>query len=368
MSESQRYRQSSERIDKISSLHDDILVPKATEHLGEYKDYPERFDPKDKSVLTRLEQFGVDLAVASEIHGKEIKDFSWEEYIELLAEAIKARYDVIVGSVFDQYIFPNPENPETNVRWGKMIKLIDRYKEMGENLGINLIKRKADFKESGNLLLGLEAGAHLIGSMADVKKLEDYGVRIFSFQYGKDTPLAESSGLTGLGVEAARYLFNQNLIIDLAHSNYKTRQDIITLAQDLKKGHLVSYTHGSSEEDIMESWKGKIGDRALKKEEVGQIVNIGGIIGLGVTQPFFSSTRRIAERINDVAQLDDGINKIAIGTDFGGVPPAFMNEIKNPNDFKKLADILSGDFEMSDESINKVLRSNTREWIQKAID
>jgi len=27
-------------VEKISSLHDDALVPKATGHLGEYKNYP----------------------------------------------------------------------------------------------------------------------------------------------------------------------------------------------------------------------------------------------------------------------------------------------------------------------------------------
>lgn len=354
--------------EKISSLHDDLLVPKATEHLGEYKDYPERFDPKDKSVLTRLEQFGVDLTVASEVFGKEINEFTWEEYIKLVGEAIKARYDVIVGSVFDQYMFPNPENPASEIRWQKMLKLIERYKKMEENIGLNLIKQKTDFQESGNLVLGLEAGAHLITSMADVRKLKDHGVKIFGFQYNKDTPLATSGGLTQLGREAAKYFFAHNLIIDLAHAGYKTRQDIMGLAEDLGKGHLVSYTHGSSENDIMEAWKDKMGERALKTAEVERLVKIGGIIGLGVTQPFFSNTRKIAERINDITQLENGVNKIAIGTDFGGVPPVFLNEIRNPDDFKKLADLLSGDFNMSDERVNKILRLNVREWMQKAID
>lgn len=110
-------------------MYDDILVPKATEHLGEYKDYPERFDPKDKSVLTRLEQFGVDLGMASEVFGKEIGEFTWEEYTKLVGEAIKARYDTIVGSVFDQYMFPSSENPDSQIRWDKMLKLIEQYKD-----------------------------------------------------------------------------------------------------------------------------------------------------------------------------------------------------------------------------------------------
>ena len=142
----------------------------------------------------------------------------------------------------------------------------------------------------------------------------------------------------------------------------------MALAEDLGKGNLVSYTHGSSEEDIMGEWKDKMGERALKTTEVERLVKMGGIIGLGVTKPFFSSTRKIAERINDVAQLENGIDRIAIGTDFGGIPPMFLNEIKNPDDFKLLADLLSHDFNLSDEKVNKVLRQNARDWIQKAID
>ena len=354
--------------EKISSLHDDILVPKAMEHLGEYKDYPERFDPKDKSVLTRLEQFGVDIGAAGKVFGKEINEFTWEEYTKLAGEAIGARYDVIVGSVFDQYMLPNPENPDSEIRWQKMLKLIERYEAMNESVGLNLIKRKADFQESGNLVLGLEAGAHLIFSMADVKKLEDHNVKIFGFQYNKDTPLAANEGLTQFGREVARYLFDRNLIIDLAHAGYKTRYDIMGLAEDLGKGNLVSYTHGSSEEDIIAGWKDKIGERALKTAEVGRLIKIGGIIGLGVTKPFFSSARKIAERINDIIQLENGVDRIAIGTDFGGVPPVFLNEIRNPDDFKKLADLFSEDFNISDEKVNKILRLNAREWMQKAID
>jgi len=357
-----------EEPEKISSLHDDPLVPKATEHLGEYSDYPNRFDPKDKSVLTRLEQFGVDLKTAEKTFSKDIKDFTWEDYTELMAGAIKARYDVVVASVFDQYMFPNPENPENATRWDKMLKLIDRYKDMGERCGVHIVKRAADFKESGNLVLGLEAGAHLIHSLTDVEKLADHGVKFFGFQYNKPTPLADEGGLTELGRTSALYMLDHGLVIDLAHSNYKTRQDVISLAKDGGKGHLVSYSHGCAEEDVMDSWKGKMGERALKDEEISQIVKIGGIIGLGVTKPFFSSTRKVAERINEIAQLKGGIEAVAIGTDFGGVPPAFLNEIRNPEGFKILADTLSEDFNIKDEDVNKVLRKNAKEWIKRAVE
>jgi microsomal dipeptidase-like Zn-dependent dipeptidase len=354
--------------EKISSLHDDLLVPKATEHLGEYSSYPERFNPEDKSVLTRLEQFGIDIPTVEEKFGKKISEFSWEEYSRLVAESVRGKYDVIVGSVFDSYMFPNPENPDRDTRWNKMVNLVGQYQQMGESCGINLIKRGGDFKDQDNLVLGLEAGAHLIQSIEDLKILIDLGVKIFGFQYNKPTPLADTNGLTELGVSIAKYIFDHNLIIDLAHSNFNTRRDIMILARDLNKGNLVSYTHGSIKEDIDEAWRNKMGDRALTSEEMTDLISMGGIIGLGVTKPFFSSTRKVAERIDATAQITGGIDSIAIGTDFGGIPPEFLNEIKNPDDFSKLADILSAEFNLNDEQIKKVLRTNARDWIQKAIE
>ena len=246
--------------------------------------------------------------------------------------------------------------------------LIERYKGMQESVGLSLVKRKEDFAESGNLVLGLEAGAHLITSMEDLRRLEDAGVKIFGFQYNAETPLASKDGLKPFGHEVSRYLFDHNLIIDLAHSGFQTRQVVMDLAEAQGKGALVSYTHGSSEADLAGEYKDRMGERALKKEEVERLIRLGGIIGLGVTQPFFANTRKLAERINEIAQINNGINSVALGTDFGGIMPEMLNEIRNPDDFKVLADLLSVDFGMSDVDVNKVLRSNAREWIQKAID
>jgi len=355
-------------VEKISSLHDDALVPKATGHLGEYKNYPERFDPDEKSVMTRLEQFGLKISDIEELFDKKVGELTWEEYTAVMAEVIKGQYDVIVASVFDQYMFPSPESPEEKERTEKMLKLIGQFEGMEAKFGVNLVRRKEDFKDHGNLVLGLEAGAHLIKSVGDVRLLADKGVRLFGLQYGKDNNIAGANGLTDFGREIVKYFLDNNLIIDLAHSGAKTRQDVCVLAKNKGKGYLISYTHGSSEEDIIDSWRGKIGERALTQEEIREFIKMGGMIGLGVSEPFLSSTKKVAERIDKIAQLENGINHVAIGTDFGGVAPEWLNEIKSPRDFGILAEILSRDFGIKDEDINKVIRNNVKHWIKNAID
>ncbi len=353
----------------ISSLHDDVFVPKATGHLGEYKNYPERFEPNEKSVITRLEQFGVNINDIEDVFGKKIIELTEEEYNMIMAEAIKGQYDTIVSSVFDQYMFPSPESPQDNVRMEKMLGLIKQFEKMDAQFGVNLIKRKDDFDDRENLVLALEAGSHLIKSVADASDLADKGIKIFGLQYGKDNTLIQSDALTSLGKEVVQEILSKNLIIDLAHTGFKARQELIALAREMEKGHQLSYTHGSAVDDLIDSWKGKVGkNRLLTHEEIREIIEIGGIIGLGVSKPFFENTRKVAERIDNIAQLDGGIDRIAIGTDFGGVAPEWLNEIKKPEDFHVLGECLSHDFGMKDEDIMKIIKSNAKNWIRKAID
>lgn len=355
--------------EKISSLHEDIYSPQATKHLGEYtENYPERFNPKEKSTIERLTQFGIDIKSVEESLGKKIDQLTWKEYTELLAGAIKAYYDTVVGSVFDRYMFPNPESPDDKTRVKEMMEIIKEFEDMDAKFGVNLIKRKSDIKEDKNVVMGLEAGAHLIKSVSDARRLAERGIKLFGLQYGKDTTLATSEGLTKLGRDVIKDLMSKNLIIDLAHSGYRTRQDTIGIAKDMGRGHLVTYSHGCSEDDVMESWKAKVGERPLKKEEFEQIIKGGGIVGLAVSQPFFTNTRKLAERMYDISQIEGGINRIAIGSDFGGVNPEWTTEIKSVKDFKVLAGMLSEDFNIPDQDIEKIIRLNAKEWISQAID
>ena len=45
-----------------------------------------------------------------------------------------------------------------------------------------------------------------------------------------------------------------------------------------------------------------------------------------------------------------------------------FKEIKSPDDFKILADILAGSFGLSDKQINSILRTNVKDWIKSAIN
>jgi microsomal dipeptidase-like Zn-dependent dipeptidase len=354
-------------VEKISSGHEDLSLPHDMRKMGEYDsdNFPER---GKEPMISRLSQFGIDVDSVEERLGKRIDRMSWEEYASLVSETVRLHYDTVVASVYDKFNFSGMPEKQDDQRMREMFDSIKRFEGMGGNLGVNLIKEKSDFRKDSNIVLGLENGAHLIKDLADARNLADRGIKIFGLQYNTDTPLATNrDGLTELGREVVKDLFSKNLIVDLAHSGANTRRDVIETARDRGVGHLVSYTHGCTEEDIEDAWRNKTGERALGKNEFQELIKMGSIIGLGVTKPFFASTRKVAERINEACQIEGGVEKIAVGSDFGGVPPQFLNEIKSVKDFDILAEELSVNFGLSDDHINKILRTNIKDWLKGSL-
>ena len=357
------------KVEKISSLHDDLQTPRVTNDagIGEYKDLTfARNKREEMSVITRLSQFGVDLNLLEE-QGIKPHEIDSEMYRKLLAEAIRQKYDVIFGAVFDKYMLSGfGEKTAETERLKDVIKLADEYKRWG----LNLIQSGGDIdKEGPNLVISLE-GADFVTKIADLNKLMENGIQVYGLQYNKDNFLATNTdGLTELGFQAVRHLLMNNKVIDLAHSSRRTRQDILDLAIDLHKGHLIAYTHGSivgdEPSEFKESMKSK--ERLLEENEAERIIKNGGIIGFGLTKPFFGSVEAMANRIDTMCQLDNGINHLAIGSDFGGVWNDLAIGISSVNEMDRLADELSTRFGMSDEKVNKILRNNAKSWVKKAL-
>ncbi len=342
-----------------SSLHGDPFVPKMK--IGELREDLSRYDPRIRSVIYRLEQFGVSIEQVAEEFG-DIHNLSWENYITIVARAIAIRYRSLVVSVFDEEAFSKPKKPNTNViRREKMFELIDHYREMGIRDGVTLVNCEADMEETGSFVMGLEGGAHLIGSMTDLIRLVRAGVKLFGFQYDSDSPLANSSGLTSLGRNAAEYLFENNLIIDLAHSGKNTRRDIMDIAEVLGCGHLVFYSHGTTEK----YWRGGESERALGEKEKKRLIKKGGTIGSCVTFPFFSEIDEIAECIDKIIQ-DGGVDQVCIGDDYCGVASFEMIGVESAGDFYKIGDSLS-DRGLSDIQIRGVLELNAPQQIKAAL-
>lgn len=359
--------------ESISDLHEDIATPLISHEakVGEYDDYPHRVSHEELSPITRIEQFvGKDTLGALQQSGIDLRKLTEAQYGELVRAATEANGDTIVGSVFDKYILPgvaDSNNPPTVFEREKnTIEMASNYKRWG----FEAILRGNDIKPGKfNFLLSIE-GMDFVNEPSQVKQLLSQGVRLFGPQYGHDNPIASvEEGLTPLGREVINKILDSNSSVDLAHSSPKTRADIISLAQEKGAGHLLAYTHGSSPEDVQPDWAARMEKRVITLPEIKKIVQLGGIIGFGVTYPFFKSAKGIAQRIYDTCQLENGINSIAIGTDFGGVPNVLlMDEMRNKRDVARvISDMLSTKFNLSDEQVNSILRNNVTEWAKRSL-
>jgi membrane dipeptidase len=352
-----------------------VPAPSVTGKLGEWnRKRDARLDPQKDPVIARLSQFGFDMKIIERDFNKKIIDLTPEEYDSLIVEAIKGWYDVVVASVFDKYVCSPEQAPDNSTRLQNILKLIERFEGIDAKMGINLVKKASDLKNQANVILGLEAGDHLIESVNDANVLVKKGIKLFGIQYkigtvgADETSLASyNSGLTKLSNEVVKSLLKQGIMIDLAHASHKTRIDVRNIAKSVGAEDLIAYTHGCHEDDIVEHRQGTMGERALKRGELEEIIKKGGIIGLAVTQPFSKNVRALAERIDRTIQTTGNVNGLAIGSDFGGVSPKSLNEIKSVADYRILADLLSEEFRIDDDQIEKILRYNARNWIESAL-
>ncbi|MDD5438040.1 MAG: membrane dipeptidase [Patescibacteria group bacterium] len=358
---------------KLSSLHDDVRLPFQRQQECEYSQYPDLYPDigrnGEHSVLQRMLQFGVeqeDCEAAYETGA----GMSEKAYETLVGWAVKDQYGFVVASIYDEWNKLDRtamEKVAEETAWMVARWTLD---------GVRLVQRGKDIADSAatSVVVSIE-GLHLLDG---VKTLNEYDidsmvgslvmncVRIFGIQYGYHTPLAED-GLTPYGYYAVDQIIRNGLIVDLAHSLPQTRVDILDYAEDYAKGSQIAYTHGAPSEAIAKdpAFADKAEKRGLRDIEIKRLMSLGGIVGLGVSRPFFQNQDQLAETIDRLAQFPHGIDSLAIGADFGGVPPSFLIGMKNPKEVcSRLGDLLAGRFHFSDEHIRKVLAENAKTWIR----
>lgn len=353
--------------EKISSLHDDCEMPfseKASPEYDEEKGYPNRHkdigERGERSMIQRIHQFGITGDDLKKFGIENLTDITEEHYSALVREAIERQYDTLFASVFAEWPDKAPED---------QLATIKRVSGIYRNWGFNLLQQGSRVGKGPNLVIDLE-GADVVRALSDIDELYDLGIRSVTVQYGNDNALATADGLTVFGRQGIAKMLDLGIILDLAHAYPKTRRDILDLASETRKGHLVAYTHGATSEDIARDFQfsAAAGKRGISEEEVSRIIGLGGIIGLGVSRPFFQNIGQIAERIDQICQMDKGPQSLGLGSDFGGVSPAWSIGINSSEDVAKIGDVLADKFGYPDSQIKNILRNNIHNWARKIFE
>ena len=352
--------------EKISDLHGDLEHPIGHKDLPEYdveKGYPNQYEDVgeggERSIANRIFQFGITKEELQTAGVETPYQLNSEQYKLLITEALKRQYHTLFASVYGRWA--KMEKPEDQLQVVK--RVASTYKEWG----INLIQKGDQPKtDEPNMLIALE-GAHFVRNLGDIDQIYDLGIRSVMVQYNKENALASDEGLTDLGKQAVKKMLDMGIIVDLAHNNPNVRKDIFKMAEDSDQGELLAYTHGAEAEDIAKDpeFASYAEKRGLTKDEVKKITTLGGIIGLGVSKPFYQNIEQVADAIDRIIQMENGPKSLGLGCDWGGVTPVWtLDGIHGAEDVAKIGDVLSDRFGYEDALIKNILRNNIPEWVK----
>ncbi|UZD22523.1 dipeptidase [Algoriphagus halophytocola] len=172
--------------------------------------------------------------------------------------------------------------------------------------------RKSNPKVIG-AMLGIEGAHALEGSLANLDKVIEAGVRMIGLTHFFDNELGGSAhgetlaGLTDFGKEVVRKMNENGIFVDLAHCSPAIVDDVLNMST---APVIVSHT---GVQGILDS------QRNLSDTQIRKIAAQGGIIGIA----FFDGAVGTPELPNIIASIKHvrdlvGIEYVALGSDYDG--------------------------------------------------
>jgi membrane dipeptidase len=215
-----------------------------------------------------------------------------------------------------------------------------------------LIEARKTDKSVIGAMLGIEGGHALEGTMENLEKVYEAGVRMigpthfFDNEFGGSAHGLSGEGLTDYGKKVVSKMNDLGIFIDLAHSSPAIIEDILSLTT---KPVIVSHTGVQA---VLDS------PRNLTDGQIQKIANKGGIIGIA----FFDMAMGTPELPNIIASIKHvrdlvGIEHVALGSDFDG-------SVAMPFDITGLPLVVEGllDAGFSENEIRAVMGENVRRF------
>jgi membrane dipeptidase len=233
-----------------------------------------------------------------------------------------------------------------------LFKIIDYYRGTDD---FRIIENPGDLKlpkeNKTNAVLHLEGG-DIITDENVIEELYARGVRSIGPVYSHDNQIGggasgdASRGLTPFGIGLIDKMMRKGIIIDIAHANRKTAQDILERVQEYRK---IAATHTGF---------GKK-ERFITPELLKEIAKRGGVIGFTPAKPFFPTLKDFIEGLKKASDITGSADHLAIGTDFGGIDNRDLYlELDEIGKLSTIAEKLSEDGRFTDEAIAKIMYGN----------
>jgi membrane dipeptidase len=215
-----------------------------------------------------------------------------------------------------------------------------------------LIKARKEDKSVIGAMLGIEGGHAIEGSLDNIDRVYEAGVRMigpthfFDNEFGGSAHGQNGAGLTEFGIAAVKRMNELGIFIDLAHASPAIVEDVLNHSAE---PIIVSHTGVRA---VLDSQR-NLDDRQIKK-----ISDKGGIIGIA----FFDMAVGEPELPNIIASIKHvrdlvGIQYVALGSDYDGA-------VAVPFDITGLPLIVEGlmDAGFSEDEIRAVMGENVKQF------
>lgn len=207
------------------------------------------------------------------------------------------------------------------------------------------------------LMPALEGADALEGNIENFYRLHERGLRLIQLVHFRANELGHiqtwpysPGGLTEFGKQVVREANRLGVIIDLAHSNTETINDVLALSN-----HPVIFSHGG-----LKSLKDQ--DRALSDDEVRAIAANGGVIGIWPNGRHIQDVARMVDFIEYAIGIA-GADHVGIGSDLRGMA-RYSKGFSREAEFRAIAqEMLTRGFD--DDTVGKVMGGNFfRVWTE----
>lgn len=186
--------------------------------------------------------------------------------------------------------------------------------------------RSAQAAGKVGLLLGMQDITQIGKDVWKLEMLRDFGTRVIQLTFNTRNYLGdgcterEQSGLSKFGIDVVHRMNKLGIIVDVSHSGYNTTLDAI------RHSHRpVAITHSSCQVVAAHP-------RAKSDEQLRALRDADGYIGM-LCCPFFIKPQGGAVLADFLDHIEHavtivGVDKVGIGTDWGGWSPDYPQDIK----------------------------------------
>ncbi|KEI06120.1 dipeptidase [Clostridium botulinum] len=270
-----------------------------------------------------------------------------------------------LAQFFALFVELNPKEDPFDVCCNMLNKFYDEISKNKNTISLatnyqELMKNKSENKISA--FLTIEEGAVLKGSISNLKKFYDNGVRLitltwnFPNEIGYPNAIAKfrNEGLTPFGIELIHEMNNLNMIIDVSHLSDGGFYDV---AKYSKAPFVASHSNSRSITNH---------PRNLTDDMIKIISEKGGIIGINFFGEFlgggnFSKIEDMLHHIDHIKNIG-GIDVLSLGSDFDGIDSIL--EIPNIGKIDKLIHALKL-HGFSENDIEKIFYKNALRLIKE---